>query len=109
MAAVRQPVDAHQSGSFESHQQDRLVTDVARLAGWAPPWAHWVSASFLGGYLDRAKDSSLVPRKPADLEFLLEFFLLEKCIYEAGYEINNRPEWLEIPLRGLIAHAGLTL
>jgi maltose alpha-D-glucosyltransferase / alpha-amylase len=83
--------------------------DIAQLAGWAPPWAHWVSASFLGGYLDRAKDSSLVPRKPGDLELLLEFFLLEKCIYEVGYELNNRPDWLEIPLRGLIAHAGLKL
>jgi maltose alpha-D-glucosyltransferase/alpha-amylase len=81
--------------------------DVARLAEWASPWAHWVSASFLGGYLDRAKDSLLVPRKPADLDLLLEFCLLEKCIYEIGYELNSRPDWLEIPLRGLIAHANL--
>jgi len=50
-----------------------------------------------------------VPKRQGDLELLLEFFLLEKCIYEVGYEINNRPDWLEIPLRGLIAHASLRL
>jgi maltose alpha-D-glucosyltransferase/alpha-amylase len=83
--------------------------DVARLTGWAATWAHWVSASFLGGYLDRARDSILVPKRQADLQLLLEFFLLEKCIYEVGYELNNRPDWLEIPLRGLIAHASLRI
>src|SRR6185436_1623173 len=81
----------------------RRQEDVARLQAWAPPWAHWVSASFLGGYLDRAQDSVLVPKRQGELEMLLEFFLLEKCIYEIGYELNHRPEWLEIPLRGLIA------
>jgi maltose alpha-D-glucosyltransferase/alpha-amylase len=82
--------------------------DVARLAAWAPPWADWVSAAFLGGYLDRAKDGVLMPKKQADLELLLGFFLLEKCIYEVGYELNQRPDWIEIPLRGLIAHANLS-
>jgi maltose alpha-D-glucosyltransferase / alpha-amylase len=81
--------------------------DHARLADWASSWAHWVSASFLRGYLERAADSLLVPRRPGDLEQLLEFFLLEKCIYEIGYELNHRPDWIEIPLRGLIVHAGI--
>jgi maltose alpha-D-glucosyltransferase/alpha-amylase len=81
--------------------------DVARLGDWAAPWAQWVSVSFLGGYLDRAKGSVLLPKRDGDLDLLLEFFLLEKCIYEIAYELNYRPEWLEIPLRGLIAHANL--
>jgi maltose alpha-D-glucosyltransferase / alpha-amylase len=38
----------------------------------------------------------------ADLGMVLEFFLLEKCVYEIGYELNNRPDWLEIPMRGLL-------
>jgi maltose alpha-D-glucosyltransferase/alpha-amylase len=81
--------------------------DVARLREWAELWAEWVAVSFLGGYLDRAKDSILLPKRDGDLDLLLEFFLLAKCIYEIGYELNNRPDWLEIPLRGLIAHAKL--
>jgi maltose alpha-D-glucosyltransferase/alpha-amylase len=77
--------------------------DVATLEPWAAAWSDWVSAVFLGGYLDRARGTRLVPNNPGDLALLLEFFILEKCIYEIGYEINNRPEWLEIPLRGLVS------
>jgi maltose alpha-D-glucosyltransferase/alpha-amylase len=28
--------------------------------------------------------------------------VMEKCVYEVGYELNNRPDWLDIPLRGLL-------
>jgi maltose alpha-D-glucosyltransferase/alpha-amylase len=76
--------------------------DAARLEAWAPAWANWVSGAFLGGYLERAQGSRFVPRNDSDTALLLEFFLLEKCVYEIGYEINNRPQWLDIPLRGLL-------
>lgn len=76
--------------------------DVPRLQSWARGWSEWVSASFLAGYLDRARGTRLVPKSEHDLGLLLEFFLLEKCIYEIGYEINNRPDWVGIPLRGLL-------
>ncbi len=76
--------------------------DVVRLGAWARAWSEWVSASFLGGYLDRARGTRLLPSTEEDLALLLEFFVLEKCIYEIGYELDNRPDWLEIPLRGLL-------
>ena len=79
------------------------VEDIPRLEVWAHAWCDWVSASFLGGYLDRVRGSKLVPANDLDLRLLLEFFLLEKCIYEISYELNNRPDWIEIPLRGLLA------
>jgi len=79
------------------------VEDVPRLEVWARAWCDWASASFLGGYLDRMRGSKLVPANDDELRLLLEFFLLEKCIYEISYELNNRPDWLEIPLRGLLA------
>jgi maltose alpha-D-glucosyltransferase/alpha-amylase len=77
--------------------------DVPRLEVWARAWSDWVSASFLGGYMDRARGTKVVPPNESDLKLLLDFFLLEKCIYEIGYELNNRPEWLEIPLRNMLA------
>jgi len=77
--------------------------DVPRLETWARAWSDWVSASFLGGYLDAARGTKLVPAAESELALLLEFFILEKCIYEIGYELNNRPDWVEIPLRGLLA------
>jgi len=76
--------------------------DVAKLEIWGRAWASWVSAAFLGGYLERAQGSRILPRNDADIALLLEFFLLEKCVYEIGYELNNRPPWVDIPMRGLV-------
>jgi maltose alpha-D-glucosyltransferase/alpha-amylase len=76
--------------------------DVPRLSAWARGWSEWVSASYLAGYLDHARGTKLVPPNEHDVGLLLEFFLLEKCIYEIGYELNNRPDWVEIPMRGLL-------
>jgi len=77
--------------------------DAGVLSVWARAWTEWCSASFLGGYLDRVAGTKLVPPNDADLEHLLRFFMFEKVIYEIGYEIDNRPDWLEIPMRGLLA------
>jgi maltose alpha-D-glucosyltransferase/alpha-amylase len=38
-----------------------------------------------------------------DFSLLLSVLLLEKALYEVNYEMNNRPEWLRIPLRGVLA------
>jgi maltose alpha-D-glucosyltransferase/alpha-amylase len=84
----------------------RRPEDVARLEPWARAWSDWMSAALLAGYLERARESRaearIVPRRDADLELLLGFFVLEKCVYEIGYELNHRPDWLEIPMRALI-------
>ncbi len=76
--------------------------DQQRLEPWARAWSSWMSGAFLGGYLERAQGSRILPRNDADLTLLLEFFLLEKCVYEIRYEINNRPQWVDIPLHGLL-------
>ena len=76
--------------------------DMPRLDSWARAWSGWVSAAFLAGYLERAHGTRIVPTSDADLNLMLEFFLLEKCVYEIGYELNNRPDWLEIPMRALL-------
>ena len=47
-----------------------------------------------------------MPKSDADLQLLLEFFLLEKCVYEIGYELNNRPDWVDIPLSALLELLG---
>ncbi|WP_437756576.1 maltose alpha-D-glucosyltransferase [Sorangium sp. So ce1389] len=87
--------------------------DVTVLKPWTDAWVAWVSASYLAGYLEtiaRAQASAearsdetapFVPASDADTVLLLDFYMLEKVIYELGYELNNRPDWLDIPLRGL--------
>jgi maltose alpha-D-glucosyltransferase/alpha-amylase len=77
--------------------------DMPVLSVWARAWTEWVSSSFLGGYLDRVAGTKLVPPNDADVEQLLRFFMFEKVIYEIAYELDNRPEWVEIPMRGLLA------
>ncbi len=76
--------------------------DADLLAPWAAVWHRWVTAAYLRGWLARADGSPFVPPDDAELSVLLEFYLVEKCIYELGYELDNRPEMVFIPLRGLL-------
>jgi maltose alpha-D-glucosyltransferase / alpha-amylase len=45
---------------------------------------------------------ALLPQPREDLRVLLEALLLDKAFYELGYELNNRPDWLPIPPRGIV-------
>jgi maltose alpha-D-glucosyltransferase/alpha-amylase len=74
--------------------------DFQELEVYADLWYKYVGGRFLGSYLETVKGSSIIPEDKDHLEILLNSFLLEKAIYELGYEINNRPEWIIIPLKG---------
>jgi len=91
------------SASGTALRSERVrAEDVSLLAPWTRAWTEWVSASFLAGYLDALQDSPLIPADPREVAMLIDFYLLEKCIYELGYELDNRPDWVEIPLRGML-------
>jgi len=77
--------------------------DVPTLEPWARFWYRAVSAAFLKGYLPAVASASLLPQAPAELGILLDAYLLDKAIYAIGYELNNRPEWTPVPLKGLLA------
>jgi trehalose synthase-fused probable maltokinase len=70
-------------------------------------WTRQVTDAYLRAYLQAVGDAPFVPRDPAQRQRLLSYYELEKVVYEVGYELNNRPTWLEIPLRGLLAVSGL--
>ena len=72
------------------------------LAPLADQWIAWVSSSFLRGYGSTTEAASFLPKDPEERRLLLEAFVLEKAVYEVGYELNNRPSWADIPLRGLL-------
>ena len=61
-----------------------------------------VSVAFMRSYLATAGTASFVPQTPADLEVQLTTMLLEKALYELRYELNMRPDWVRIPLRGIV-------
>jgi len=83
-------------GSGVVRPEDRDVIEP-----WLGYWYAWVSAGFLRAYLDEAADASFLPRSRRDLEVLLDAFMLEKALYELGYEINHRPEWVRVPVHGI--------
>jgi len=76
--------------------------DFERLEPWARLWEFWCSAAFLRTYLEVAKGASFLPAGRTELEALLETFALDKALYESLYELNNRPDWLRIPLWGML-------
>jgi maltose alpha-D-glucosyltransferase/alpha-amylase len=80
--------------------------DVPALESWAALWYVKACGAFLGGYLDQAEGQLFVPARRDELVALLELSMLQKVLYELSYELNNRPDWVSIPLRGLLGLFG---
>ncbi|PWU10273.1 MAG: maltose alpha-D-glucosyltransferase [Verrucomicrobia bacterium] len=76
--------------------------DQVQLAPWAKLWREMIVSEFLDGYLAGIKDSTLLPQNPDDFVFLLNVFLLDKAIYEIGYELHYRPDQLSVPLQAAL-------
>ena len=69
---------------------------------WARFWSQWVSGVFYDSYLKTAGTASFLPANRADLPALMDAFLLRKAVYELGYELNSRPDWVGIPLQAIV-------
>lgn len=70
----------------------------------AQRWERELREAFLRGYLPEGREHpSFLPQSRARLDVLLTLLETEKLLYELAYELNNRPTWVWIPLRGLIA------
>ena len=76
------------------------LEERARL--WGRFWESWVSSTFLRAYLEESRRTKTITTEWAEIELLLDVFMLEKVVYEIGYELNNRPDWLIVPLSGLL-------
>jgi maltose alpha-D-glucosyltransferase/alpha-amylase len=71
-----------------------------KLLPWSKAWHEWMSSIFLRSYFQTAAGAPFLPT--VDAGFILEVFLLEKVFYELKYELNNRPDWVHIPLAGIV-------
>ena len=76
--------------------------DAARVEPWACAWQTWVASAFLRAYLQTAQGATFLPSSPAAAERLLDALAIDKALYELEYELNNRPEWVRIPLWGIL-------
>ncbi len=84
-------------------RQEALPEEQKYLTVRLRAWEEWTQAAFLHGYLAGAAGASFLPASEHHLELLLSSFLLDKAFYETEYELNNRPEWLPIPLQGILS------
>ena len=85
-------------GAASSFSRER----AAALKPWSLFWYVWSSVAFLKAYLECVRSAPLLPRNPDHLRALLDALLIDKAIYEIGYEINNRPKWVAVPLSGML-------
>jgi maltose alpha-D-glucosyltransferase/alpha-amylase len=75
--------------------------DIGKLIPYVEQWYHYMSGFFMRAYLKKVDGSAFVPKSSDDLHILMQTFLLQKAVYELNYEINNRPTWVLVPLRGI--------
>ena len=98
----------HRTSGWTVHESDltggtwSAASAVSLLHDVEPPdgWEEQARSRFLEGYFETV-DSSLLPAGQAAIERLLAVFELEKAVYELQYELNNRPDWVAIPVRGI--------
>jgi maltose alpha-D-glucosyltransferase/alpha-amylase len=82
-------------------EHSQADVDQTEQAAWTSAWEQCARAAFLDGYASTTRDAPFVPQSAEMLQAALAVFELEKALYELNYELNNRPDWLPIPLRGI--------
>jgi maltokinase len=88
------------AGMLRSFAYAATASELLHGAGAPAGWEQEVRAAYLDGYLEET-DQSLLPPGRAAVEQLLSVFELEKAVYELRYELDNRPDWVKIPVAGI--------
>jgi len=90
-------------GDFRS---DSLATRM-QVERWADAWRTEVRSLFVSAYREALGESRVVPGDVNTMLRALSVFELEKAVYELGYEMNNRPDWIGVPLEGVLSLLGV--
>jgi maltose alpha-D-glucosyltransferase/alpha-amylase len=85
-----------------ARHSEAFDTGGDRAAARAGQWRRETTDAFLAAYREHVADAPTMPADEALTSALLDLFLLQKGIYEIGYELGNRPAWLRIPVRGVL-------
>src|SRR5262249_13732099 len=76
--------------------------DLPRLGRWMAFWRAWASSALLRAYGQTMEGAGLLPNTRQEPDGLRRFTILEKSVYEVGYELGARPAWVGIPIRGIL-------
>jgi predicted trehalose synthase len=79
------------------------MMDIATREIRAARWERDVRAAFVTGYLGQSDDDApgILPEDDRHAKQLIALFETEKAFYELAYELNSRPAWAWIPMRGI--------
>jgi maltokinase len=88
------------AGMLRSFAYAASASELQRGRPAPDGWEDRAREAFLAGYLE-AVDSALIPPGEAPTRTMLSIFELEKAVYELRYELNNRPDWVGIPVAGI--------
>jgi maltokinase len=88
------------AGMLRSFAYAATAAGILRGREAPPDWEERARAEFLDGYVETV-DPNLLPAGEAAVRTLLSIFELEKAVYELRYELNNRPDWVPIPVAGI--------
>ena len=96
--------------SFDYAIRSALMDLGAERAGqlemldpWVRLWEDHTRGAFLDGYREGVGLAASYPESQNHARALIELFTLEKALYEIRDELNNRPEWVGIPIKGVLA------
>lgn len=108
---VKQPPMKDVAGMFRSfhyaiyatifNNQDKYNIELDALFEAGEKLYKFVLGAFLNTYVKYAQGKNLNIGYDAEIKFLLKYCMLEKAVYELGYELNSRPRWAIIPLKGI--------
>jgi len=88
------------AGMLRSFAYAASASELLRGLPAPGAWEDQARAAYLDAYLDTI-EPFLLPAGRSAIEKLLAIFELEKAIYELHYELNNRPDWVRIPVAGI--------
>jgi maltose alpha-D-glucosyltransferase / alpha-amylase len=73
-----------------------------QLEKWAKAWYQWVSTIFLENYLKVSSAGQFLPQRDEEIRILLGSYMIERALTEIEYELEHRPEWIRIPVHGIL-------
>lgn len=84
------------------HTRTEHPADSPRLALLIQTWWRMATDAFFKSYCQTIRGYPAAPLDAEEMDRLIRFFVMEKALYELRYEMDNRPDWLSIPLQGLL-------
>lgn len=91
------------TGLHEHVQRGSLEAEsLHQFEPWTLLWHRAVGVTYLRAYLDRMAGSQLVPQAEDQLLAIMPAFLIDRAFHEIGLELGLRPDWLHVPLQGIL-------